>query len=84
MPCSAACSRSEKRSRRCRPTCVRGHPGVPWSDIARMRDVIGHHYYKLDSEIVRATIGEPVEALRVVCQGILAESAGQDEAGDEP
>ena len=60
------------------------HPGVPWSDIARMRDLIGHHYYKLDSAIVRATIGEPVEALRVVCQAILADSAGQDEVEDGP
>jgi uncharacterized protein with HEPN domain len=60
------------------------HPGVPWSDIARMRDLIGHHYYKLDAEIVRATIGEPVEALRVVCQAILAESARQDEVQDGP
>lgn len=24
------------------------HPDVPWSDIARMRDLIGHHDYKLD------------------------------------
>jgi uncharacterized protein with HEPN domain len=60
------------------------HPEVPWSDIARMRDLIGHHYYKLDSEIVRATIGEPVEALRGVCQTILAEPAGQQEIADEP
>ena len=57
------------------PDLRESHPGVPWSDIARMRDLIGHHYYKLDPEIVRATIGEPVEALRVVCQAILAESA---------
>lgn len=66
------------------PDLSERHPGVPWSDIARMRDLIGHHYYKLDSEIVRATIGEPVEALRVACQAILAESAGQDEVADEP
>lgn len=24
------------------------HPEVPWSDIVRMRDLIGHRYYKLD------------------------------------
>jgi uncharacterized protein with HEPN domain len=58
------------------------HPGVPWSDIARMRDLIGHHYYKLDSEIVRATIGEPVEVLRVVCRAILAETARQHQVQD--
>jgi uncharacterized protein with HEPN domain len=25
------------------PDLRAGHPGVPWSDIARMRDLIGHH-----------------------------------------
>lgn len=49
------------------------HPEVPWSDIARMRDLIGHHYYKLDPQIVRATIGEPVARLRTACEAILAE-----------
>ena len=29
------------------------YPDVPWSDMARMRDLIGHHYYKLDPQIVR-------------------------------
>ena len=66
------------------PDLREGHPGVPWSDIARMRDLIAHHYYKLDSEIVRATIREPVEALRVVCQAIRAESVGRDEVEDGP
>ena len=55
------------------------HPDVPWSDIARMRELIGHHYYKLDPQIVRATIGEPVEQLRAACEAILAEPATRDE-----
>jgi uncharacterized protein with HEPN domain len=55
------------------------HPDAPWSDIARMRDLIGHHYYKLDPQIVRATIGLPVEQLRAACEAILAESATRDE-----
>lgn len=48
------------------------HPEVPWSDMARMRDLIGHHYYRLDPEIVRATIAEPVARLRTACEAILA------------
>ena len=48
-------------------------PDVPWSDIARMRDLIGHHYYKLDSEIVRATVGRPLTALHDACQSLLAD-----------
>jgi len=44
------------------------YPDVPWSDMARMRDLIGHRYYKLDPQIVRATIGAPVERLRARLQ----------------
>ncbi|MEP7034833.1 MAG: HepT-like ribonuclease domain-containing protein, partial [Actinomycetota bacterium] len=35
------------------------HPNVPWSNIAKMRDLIGHHYYRRDPEIIFATIREP-------------------------
>ena len=57
------------------------HPAVPWSDMARMRDLLGHQYYKLDPQIVRATIGEPVKRLQAACRAILLESvrAGEDE-----
>ena len=50
-------------------------PDVPWSAIARMRDLIGHHYYKLDATIVRATIGDPVARLRAACSELLAGEA---------
>ncbi|KGM13426.1 HepT-like ribonuclease domain-containing protein [Cellulomonas bogoriensis] len=52
-------------------------PGVPWSDIARMRDLIGHHYYKLDAAIVRATLGAPLDQLRTACEALLADDADQ-------
>jgi len=55
------------------------HPDVPWSDIARMRDLIGHHCYKLDPQIVRATLGEPVAHLRAGCEAILLEGAVADD-----
>lgn len=52
---------------------TRARPDVPWSDIARMRDLIGHHYYRLDPEIVLATIGAPLAALRAACHELLAD-----------
>lgn len=58
------------------------HPEVPWSDIARMRDLIGHHYYKLDPQIVRATIGDPIARLRTACEAILAESSAPESMTD--
>ena len=47
--------------------------------MARMRDLIGHHHYNLDPQIVRATIGAPVEQLRAVCRAILAQPVGEAE-----
>lgn len=48
-------------------------PDVPWSEIARMRDLIGHRYYKLDAVIVRATIGDPLDRLRAACEAMLSD-----------
>lgn len=51
-------------------------PQVPWSDVARMRDLIGHHYYKLDTQIVRATIGSPLAQLERACIELREENGG--------
>ena len=58
------------------------HLEVPWSDIARMRDLIGHHYYKLDPQIVRATIAEPVARLRDACESMLIEQSEATDSSD--
>jgi uncharacterized protein with HEPN domain len=57
------------------------HPAVPWSDMARLHDLIGDDQGTLEPDMVRATIGHPVNRLRSACQAILGESvrAGEDE-----
>ena len=57
------------------------HPAVLWSDMAHLCDLIGDDRDRLDPEMVRATIGEPVKRLRSACQAILGDSvrAGEDE-----
>ncbi|MEP7192149.1 MAG: HepT-like ribonuclease domain-containing protein [Actinomycetota bacterium] len=57
------------------------HPAVPWSDMARLGDLIGDDNDEVDPEMVSATIGEPVRGLRSACQAILGESVrvGEDE-----
>lgn len=40
-----------------------------------MRDLIDHHYYKLDAAIVRATIGDPLHRLRGPCEALIADGA---------
>lgn len=53
------------------------HPEVPWSRIARMRDLIGHHYYKLDHATIHATIDEPLRELGGACSTICTELEGE-------
>lgn len=57
------------------------HPAVPWSEMACIPDLIDRQFDKLDSQMMRATIGEPVKQLRAACRAILRESVrvGEDE-----
>lgn len=50
---------------------------MPWSNIAKMRDFIGHHYYRRDPEIILATIREPLTQLRAACEQIAAAASDQ-------
>ena len=40
-------------------------PNIPWNDIARTRDLITHHYHKIDPEIVRGILNEQISILNV-------------------
>jgi uncharacterized protein with HEPN domain len=34
------------------------YPEIPWSDIAKMRDVLTHHYFGLDDKVLWDTLDE--------------------------
>lgn len=34
------------------------YPDIPWSDIAKMRDVLTHHYFGLDDKVLWDTLDE--------------------------
>ena len=53
------------------------HPDVPWSNIARMRDLIGHHYYRRDPQVILATIRDPLTQLGDACAQIASTTAPQ-------
>ena len=57
------------------------HPAVPWSDMARMGDLVGPANDELDPHSVRASIGKPLQQLQRACRAILAESVriGEDQ-----
>ena len=39
-------------------------PGVKWSQIARLRDLITHHYHRRDIDVILMTIGRPLAELK--------------------
>lgn len=48
---------------------------VPWENISAMRNILAHEYFRVDGQVVRATIDEPLEILRTACSTeLLAES----------
>ncbi len=38
-------------------------PDVPWRDIGRMRDRLAHQYHRVDPQIVRSTLDQPLSQL---------------------
>ena len=47
------------------PALLDQRPEIEWKQIARMRDVLVHHYHDTDFAVVEAVIGERLPLLRV-------------------
>ncbi|CAN5533549.1 DUF86 domain-containing protein [soil metagenome] len=52
-----------------------GEAGLPWSSIARMRDVLTHHYFDTAHSIVQHTIDHDLPDLRAAVLRLLAQDA---------
>jgi uncharacterized protein with HEPN domain len=52
-------------------------PEVPWQDIARLRDLLAHHYYRVDAQIIRRTVEMPLSELREAVARLRVEEQGQ-------
>ncbi len=51
-------------------------PQVAWREIARLRDLLAHHYYRVDAEVIRRTVEAPMEELRDAVRQLIAADAG--------
>ena len=49
------------------------HPEIPWSDVARFRDLLIHHYMGVDTKRVWNTIETHLPGLRKAIDAILNE-----------
>jgi uncharacterized protein with HEPN domain len=50
-------------------------PQVPWREIARLRDLLAHHYYRVDGQVIRRTVEAPMEQLRDAVANLIASDA---------
>lgn len=47
-------------------------PQVPWREIAKLRDLLAHHYYLVDAQVIRRTVEAPMEQLRDAVVNLIA------------
>lgn len=47
------------------PAILAREPGVPWKEIARMRDRLTHHYFDTDDAIVADVVDNELDGLAV-------------------
>ena len=54
------------------PTVTAASPDVPWTRVVRMRDPLSHHYHRRNLTVIRATVDEHLDPLRVAVERLLA------------
>jgi uncharacterized protein with HEPN domain len=58
------------------------HPQVPWREIARLRDLLAHHYYRVDAQVIRRTVETPLLELQDAVAQMLAEDTTKPRTHD--
>lgn len=57
------------------PATLATMPGIPWADVAKMRDHLAHHYFDTTHSIVQGTITNDLPALEDCVRRALESSA---------
>jgi uncharacterized protein with HEPN domain len=59
------------------------HSEIPWKQMAGMRDVLIHQYYRIDVEELWRTASKEAAALKCMIDACLADLAGPDKPCDD-
>ena len=60
------------------PDLLDGAPGVPWKEIARMRDHLAHHYFDTDHAIVQDVVDNELGPLAEAVESLIDRSDRDD------
>jgi len=52
---------------------LRNYPNIPWKDIAGMRDILSHHYFDLNADVIFDVTKKYIPNLQTVLKEILIE-----------
>ena len=63
------------------PELKENFPDIPWVDIIGMRNVLVHHYFEIDTEIVWTVVERDLPSLKEQIQRLLGEMEADRGAG---
>lgn len=53
-------------------------PQVSWREVARLRDLLAHHCYRVDPQIIRRTVDAPLRELQAAARRLLEDMTADD------
>lgn len=59
-------------------------PGIPWAQIARMRDHLAHRYFDTDHAVIRATVDNDLPDLERAVQALRESLPVEDQQVEDP
>lgn len=59
-------------------------PGIPWSQIARMRDHLAHRYFDTDHAVLQATVDSDLPELENAVKALVAGLSAEEPTGQDP
>ena len=70
--CSTTCASGEA-VRVVKPQLAGAHPDIPWSSIVGMRNILVHHYFAVDTDLIWRVVENELAPLKQSVAALLAQ-----------